>query len=46
MQMKRPADVDVMMLRDFLAAAEAFTTAGGGMSEAEKDELWEWMREV
>lgn len=44
MQMKRPADIDAMKLRDFLAAAEAFTTAGGGMSEAERDELWEWIQ--
>jgi hypothetical protein len=34
-----------MTLRDFLAAAKAFTTAGGRMSEAERDEIWEWIRE-
>jgi hypothetical protein len=42
----RPADVDAMVLRDFVAAVEAVSTSGGGMSEAERDELWEWIREV
>ena len=41
----RPADVDAMSLRDYLAAVEAFTAKSGGMSEAEKDELWEWIQE-
>lgn len=41
----RPADVDAMMLREFLAAVDAFTSKSGGLSEAEKDELWEWIRE-
>lgn len=41
----RPADVDAMVLRDFLAAVEAFSSKGGGLSEAEKDELWEWLQE-
>lgn len=41
----RPADVDAMMLREFLAAVEAFSSKGGGLSEAEKDELWAWIGE-
>ncbi|MFC3207207.1 gene transfer agent family protein [Aquamicrobium soli] len=41
----RPADVDAMSLREFLAAVEAFTSKSGGLSEAERDELWEWIRE-
>ena len=42
----RPADVDAMMLRDFLAAVTAFSSKAGGMSEAERDELWEWIRAI
>lgn len=41
----RPADVDALMLREFLVAVEAFSSKSGGLSEAEKDELWEWIRE-
>jgi len=41
----RPADVDAMTLHDFLVLVAAFTSNAGGMSEAEKDELWEWIRE-
>lgn len=35
-----------MTLFAFVSAVEAFSTNAGGMSEAEKDELWEWIREV
>lgn len=41
----RPADVDAMSLRDFLAAVTAFKSKAGGMTAAEQDELWEWIRE-
>lgn len=41
----RPADVDAMMLREFLAAVEAFSSKGGGLSAEERDELWEWISE-
>ncbi|OQM77573.1 GTA-gp10 family protein [Manganibacter manganicus] len=41
----RPADVDAMALWEFLAAVEAFSSKGGGLSEVEKDELWEWIRQ-
>lgn len=41
----RPADVDAMMLREFLVAVDAFSSKGGGLSERERDELWEWIRE-
>ncbi len=41
----RPAEVDAMSLREFLVAVEAFSSKGGGLSETERDELWEWIRE-
>lgn len=40
----KPADVDSMSLREFLATVTAFTSKSGGLSEAEKDELWEWLQ--
>jgi hypothetical protein len=41
----RPADIDAMTLREFIAAVTAFSSNTGGMTQSESDELWEWIRE-
>jgi hypothetical protein len=42
-----PAEVDRMSPWQFAAAAAGFATIHGepGMSEAEADEIWEWMQD-